>query len=190
MIKPEKTLAVECVFNGKILKLDHELVQTQDGNKSFREIVHHDNSVAMLVIDNDNNVVLVNQWREAIQDFSLEIPAGKIDTRDFGVEINAVKRELNEELGMESNDIQFVHKFYTSTGFTDETIYIYIVKNASLVKDKLPRDKGEFLEIKKVPLGEYFMKIQRGEIVDGKSIMAGMYPTLIKMTDVINNEIN
>ncbi|WP_054670958.1 NUDIX hydrolase [Lentilactobacillus senioris] len=171
----ERVLKSESIYNGAIISVERELVELPDKQTAHREIVHHADAVGILAITNDNKIILEKQWREPVRKPTIEIPAGKLDRRD-GNFVDAVKRELNEEIRYEANNVERITGFYSSVGFSDEYMELYLATDLHPVGQELPpRDKGEFLEIQEKTLEEAMAMVDSGEIEDAKTIMAIWY---------------
>ncbi|USS92892.1 NUDIX hydrolase [Fructilactobacillus ixorae] len=168
----ETEIKSERKYDGEIIRVDQETVRLANGKLAHRDVVHHAAAVAMLVLTDENRMVLEKQWREPAKAVMLEIPAGKLDERDRGNEMHAVQRELNEEVRYQAATIQLLSSFYTSCGFTDEYMYLYLVTDLTPVTTKLPRDAGEFLELGEYTLAEAKELLATGQIQDAKTIMA------------------
>src|SRR5690625_4675186 len=119
----EKTISSRSIFNGKIIDVQVDDVLLPDGNKSRREIVKHPGAVAIIPITEDNKIIFVEQYRKPLERSLIEIPAGKIEPNEKP-EITAV-RELEEETGYTTDQLELVASFYTSPGFADEMIHLY-----------------------------------------------------------------
>ncbi|WP_251576489.1 NUDIX hydrolase [Limosilactobacillus agrestimuris] len=171
----EKTLSEKTVFDGKVIKVAVEEVETPKGLKAQREIVHHVPAVAILALTDDHKMILEKQWRSPIHNTTLEIPAGKVDSRDSDDALHAAKRELNEETRFEAGTIKKISSFYTSIGVLDEFMTLYLATDLTPVKEKLPQDRDEQLVLEKVTLDEALKMIDAGEIEDAKTIMAIYY---------------
>lgn len=164
----EKTVKSKNLYNGKIVKLDIETVLLPNGNITEREIIRHPGAVAILPIDSNENIYFIKQFRKAINDILLEIPAGKLE---IGEEpYKCALRELQEEIGYTSNKLTLINTIYTSPGFADEIIYIY--KAEELVKSQLKKDEDEFIDICIFHKSQVFDMIKNGEIKDAKTIVA------------------
>jgi len=164
----EKTVKSKNLYNGKIVKLDIETVLLPNGNITEREIIRHPGAVAILPIDSNENIYFIKQFRKAINDILIEIPAGKLE---IGEEpYKCALRELQEEIGYTSNKLTLINTIYTSPGFADEIIYIY--KAEELVKSQLKKDEDEFIEICIFHKSQVFDMIKNGEIKDAKTIVA------------------
>lgn len=168
----EKVIASKDIYQGSILDLQKQTVKLVNGEIAYREVVHHAKAVAMLVLTDNNKIILEKQWRAPVKQPMIEIPAGKMDDRDEGNPEKTLIRELNEELRLKSDDFELIHSIYPSVGFSDEFMYIYLVKNLKSVENDLDRDQGEFLEINEYSMYEAEKMIQNGEISDAKTIIA------------------
>ncbi|WP_420842969.1 NUDIX hydrolase [Fructilactobacillus carniphilus] len=168
----ETEIKSDLKYDGEIIRVEQETVRLANGETAHRDVVHHAPAVGMLVITADDKMVLEKQWREPAKAVMVEIPAGKLDDRDRGNEIHAVQRELNEEIRYQAGKIEPLYSFYSSCGFTDEYMYLYLATDLTPVTDELPRDDGEFLEIGEYTLEEAQAMVQAGTIEDAKTIMA------------------
>ncbi|WP_172187219.1 NUDIX hydrolase [Lentilactobacillus kribbianus] len=170
----EKVLKSEPIYNGAIIDVERQLVELPDKDTAHREIVHHANAVGILAITTDNKIILEKQWRAPIKATTIEIPAGKLDRRDANFK-DAVVRELNEETRYRAEQVERITGFYSSVGFTDEYMELYLATGLTPVSSELPRDQGEFLEIQAKTLPEAMAMVKSGEIEDAKTIMAIWY---------------
>ena len=157
-------------YNGIIVDVTVDTITLPDGNTTTRETVIRGNAAAILPIDENNNVVLVKQYRHAAKRLTLEIPAGMLD--DGEDPLICATREMEEETGYKSNNISLMFSIYPAMGFCTEIIHIYKAEN--LYEGKQNFDPDEFIEVIKMPLTEAVKLIHNGEIVDGKSICAIM----------------
>lgn len=169
----EKKLSSEEIYNGKIIRVERETVLTPDGQQAFREIVRHQGAVCVLVVDDQNRMLLVRQWREPLRQVTAEVPAGKIE-RGEDPQMTVV-RELNEEVRLQAQEIALVNTYYTSPGFADEKMYFYVAHQLSPVAQARPQDPGEFLRLQWVTLPEAEQLIAQGEVCDAKTINAIWY---------------
>ncbi|WP_372995609.1 NUDIX hydrolase [Lutispora sp.] len=164
----EKTIKNINIYSGKVVKLDIETVLLPNNKTADREIVRHPGAVAILPIDNLGYIYFVKQFRKAIDNELLEIPAGKIEHGEDPSQ--CALRELQEEIGYTSNKLTYITKIYTSPGFADEKIYIF--KAEELVKSERIKDDDEFINICRFKPGEAFEMIKNGTITDAKTIVA------------------
>ncbi|KIS03077.1 NUDIX hydrolase [Paucilactobacillus wasatchensis] len=174
MSQEEKIISSRCVFNGYIMNVEVANVELPDGRKTTREIVRHAPAVALLAIDDDQKMILMRQWRVAVNQATLEVPAGKVDDRDRDT-VSAANRELNEETGLAAGELTKVSSFYSSVGFSDELMTLFLARKLVPVAHKLPQDNDENLQLIKVSLPKALQMIQSGEICDAKTIMAIYY---------------
>jgi ADP-ribose pyrophosphatase len=164
----EKTIASEQIYKGKIIDLLVDEVSLPDGGTSYREIVKHPGAVAIMAITNDQKLVLVRQYRKALEKTIYEIPAGKLD---IGEEPETcAKRELQEETGYSANIWKKLVGFYTSPGFADEFIHLYEASELSL--GEISPDEDEFIERVELTWDECKEKMLTGEICDAKTLYA------------------
>lgn len=176
----EKVLSTEEIYNGAIIDVERQTVELPDGQTSHREIVRHAKAVGILAIDDQDEMILEKQWRAPVAKTVLEIPAGKVDDRDEADLTHAVYRELNEEIRMVPDRVEKLCGFYSSVGFSDEFMELYLASGLKPVEDKLPRDKGEFLELSTVSLPTALAMIKDGKIEDAKTITAILYWQMLK----------
>lgn len=162
----EKTLESHRIFEGKIIKVRLDKVQLSDGRESEREIVEHVGAVAIVPVDGNNRVYLVSQYRKPLEKMLLEIPAGKLEPGEDPLE--CARRELVEEIGYYPGQMRQIAFYYSSPGFSDEAIYLYLA--TELEPRESPGEEGEFLDLHSMPLDEALDKIMAQEIDDGKTI--------------------
>jgi ADP-ribose pyrophosphatase len=164
----EKTLSTKKLYEGKIIDLHLNHVSLPNGGTSYREIVKHPGAVAVMAITKENKLVLVRQFRKALEKTIYEIPAGKLE---IGEEIEGcAQRELQEETGYTAEKWEKVVGFYTSPGFADE--YIHLFRASQLTLGATSPDHDEFVERVELTLEESIDKINSGEICDAKTIYA------------------
>lgn len=155
------------IYNGKILKLKIENFKFE-GKIIKREIVEHKDAVAILPIDDLGFVYLVKQYRFPVQKEFLEIPAGLVEeNEDYE---KAALRELQEEVGFFSKNLQKIFEGYNSVGFCNEKTIIYIAKD--LVSSKLPEDEDENLTVIKIHIDKLKQMYLNNEINDFKTAIA------------------
>jgi ADP-ribose pyrophosphatase len=157
------------VWSGTLVSAGTGTFVDPDGNEFERDVVHHPGAVVVVpVIDGD--VVLVRQYRAAIDDILLELPAGKRDVADEPVELTA-SRELEEEVGMRAGSLEKLAEFYNSPGFCDEHSFVFM--GLDLTPCGLDRQGVEetHMTIEKVALDDVPGMIERGELTDAKSII-------------------
>ncbi|MDU1707987.1 MAG: NUDIX hydrolase [Anaerococcus vaginalis] len=167
----EKTIKVDNIYEGKILSLRVETVEMPDKKYSKREIVDHVKGVGIIAFDGEDSIYLVRQYRKAIDEFTLEIPAGLVEVNEKPIE--TAKRELQEEIGYKPLDIEYLFDMHASSGFTNDKLSFFLAKN--LEESKLELDEDEFLEKKSYKIEDVYNMVINGEITDAKTIIAVMY---------------
>jgi ADP-ribose pyrophosphatase len=167
MIFEEKTISTERIYEGAILNLRKDKVFIHSGGVSYREIVEHNGGAVAVAITNDGKVVLVRQFRKALERAVLELPAGKIEKGEEPLE--TIIRELKEETGYTAGNIKFLTAFNPSVGYTNETLYIYIATD--LIPGETNFDENEAMDILEVDFEEVHNMVVRGEISDGKTML-------------------
>lgn len=176
----EHVESTETLYDGVIVKLERQQVRLPNGEPATREIVRHVGAVGILALTDDDQLILERQWRAPIAKTTLEIPAGKLDSRDADNIEHAVRRELNEEIRCTPGTLKRINGFYSTVGFSDEYMTLFLATNLKPVAAELPRDQGENLEILTVTKAQAQAMIDRGEIEDAKTIMAIYYWLLQK----------
>lgn len=166
----EKTLSSERVFEGRTINLRLDTVELPNGKKACREIVEHPGAVSIVPILEDGTVILVKQFRAPINRVTLEIPAGKLEPGEAPEHCAA--RELAEETGYTAGRLEHKGTFYTTPGFSNEIMYLYIATDLMPV-DSHP-DFDEFLAGEKIKLEKLLKMAEQGEIIDAKTLV-GIY---------------
>ena len=161
----EKTISSDRVYTGKTISLRVDTVEIPNRGYKKREIVEHNGAVGIIAITRENKVVLVKQYRKAIEKELWEIPAGKIEPGENPKE--SAIRELKEETGYSAQSMKLLHKFYTSAGFSNQKIYIYLAEN--LTSGSQDFDDDEFIEAKEFSLNEVYVMIYNNDIEDAKT---------------------
>ncbi|MDM5189802.1 NUDIX hydrolase [Bacillus sp. DX4.1] len=174
----ERTIATEPIFDGRVIKVRVDEVVLPNGEMSKREIVNHPGAVAIIAVTDEGKIVLVEQYRKALEKEIVEIPAGKLEPGEKP-EITAV-RELEEETGYVCDSMEFVTSFYTSPGFADEILYVYKATGLKKKEDKAALDEDEFVELMELSLEEAISLMQEQRIHDAKTIFALQYLQLQK----------
>ncbi|MFJ7973967.1 NUDIX hydrolase [Psychrobacillus sp. NPDC096389] len=169
----EKTIQTEMKFQGKIITLQVDDVQLPNGKAGKREIVKHPGAVAVIAITEDKKIILVEQYRKALERSIIEIPAGKIEPNE-DPELTAL-RELEEETGYTTKKLQYIQSFATSPGFADEIIHLYLAENIVKVEEKAELDEDEFVELMHVSLEEMESMITTKQIYDAKTAFAFLW---------------
>jgi len=170
------------VFDGWIIKVRVGTFEAPDGSTFERDVVRHPGAVAIAPIDADGNIVLVRQYRSAIDNHLWEIPAGLRDVEGEPLEETA-RRELLEEVGLTAGTITHLSSVHNSVGFCDEQIHIFLATQLTEVQRELTDSPEEVaMEIVRVPIAEAERMIISGEITDAKTII-GVLGTLRGLAD-------
>lgn len=161
----EKTLNSQVVYDGKIMKVRKDEVELINGKHSFREVVEHSGGVTICAL-HDNKILFVKQFRYPLHQEIYELPAGKLE---FGEDPDeACERELEEETGYSAKRWRTLGYIFTSAGFCNEKLYLYLAQELEFV-GKHP-DDGEFLENYEFTISEVEKMIENGQINDAKTI--------------------
>ncbi|GAP00519.1 NUDIX hydrolase [Fructobacillus ficulneus] len=189
MADKEQVIASETIYQGPIFSVEKQKVQLADGTTAQRDIVHHVLAVGVLPLVDEDHAILVRQWRAAAGDFVLEIPAGKVDSRDHGDQKAACEaaaiRELNEEIRYHPGHLEEFALGYEGVGFTDAQMAFYLASEMQPLSgdDKLPRDHGESLDLVTLSFAEMTTLYQDGKLNDIKTLMAYFYWTNWRMNN-------
>lgn len=162
----EEQLNAEYLYKGKIINLRRDTARLPDGSKALREVVEHPGGVCVAALTDENEVLLVRQFRYPYFEEILEIPAGK---RDFPDEdpLECGKRELREETGASAEKYTFLGQLYPTPGYCGEIIWLYAATGLSF--GECDPDDDEFLQTVRMPFDEAIERIMSGEIKDAKT---------------------
>lgn len=162
----EKTLSSKLIYEGRAVKLRVDTVQMPSGRQTTREIVEHVDCVAIIAVDADDNVLLVNQFRKPVEKELLEIPAGCIDPGESPVD--CVCRELREETGYLPRKVERLGGFYSAPGYCTEYLHLYLATD--LTSNPLHAEDTESIQLIRVPISQILSLITSGTLCDAKSI--------------------
>lgn len=169
-IEVEKTLKSEKIYQGKILSLRIDTIEMPNKKYSKREIVEHKSAVVIIAIKG-TKLLMVRQFRKAVEKTLLEVPAGLVQIQETPVQ--AASRELEEETGYLCENPKYIMEFYTSPGYSDEKIDLFLAED--LVKTEQNLDDGEFIEVEEIEIEELRKKVLYGEVQNASSIIAINY---------------
>ena len=169
----EKTLSSNTLYEGKIIELRVDEVELPNGERSKRELIKHPGAVAIIALTDDNKLVLVEQFRKALERTIIEIPAGKIEQGEDPAQ--TAIRELEEETGYKANEFVYIQSFATSPGFADEIIHLYLGTSLQKVENPAPGDEDEFIGLLECSIEEIEAMLKDGRIYDAKTAYAVLY---------------
>ena len=169
-------LATRRLYSGRVLNLDLDTVRFPDGSTGELEMIRHSGASAVVPVLSagtlaDPEILLIRQFRHAADGVIWEVPAGRLDP---GEEPEAcARRELLEETGYRAGRLRRLTTLYTTPGFTDERIHLFVA--SELEEDRHRREPDEFLETVRLPLSRSLEMVASGEVSDGKTIAALLF---------------
>jgi ADP-ribose pyrophosphatase len=171
LIETAELLSSEVVFECALFKVRHDKLIEPGGKKSERDVIRHNGSVVILALDNEKNkkdpwVVIERQYRHAANQFLWELPAGKLDAGEEPVA--GAKRELEEETGYTAKKWRPLVEYYASPGFLGESMKVFVAEG--LIAGHAHPEEDEEIELRLVRLSEVLTMIEKGAILDGKTL--------------------
>ncbi|HHT45593.1 MAG TPA: NUDIX hydrolase [Fastidiosipila sp.] len=163
----EESLATQKTYEGRLFSTEQMEVRLTDGHRSTREIVRHPGGAAVVAVTDEGKVLLVSQYRIAVDSILAEIPAGKLEEKEDP--FVCAKRELAEETGYTATKWQSLGAFYPSPGYLDEKLHLYLA--TGLVRGTPHPDEGERLFVHEWPFDDVLEKIEANELTDAKTII-------------------
>ncbi len=163
----EQTEEVQGIFSGKIINVHTDKITLVDGTEAQREVVDHPGGVAIVGLTENNEVLMVRQFRYPYKETIYEIPAGKLEKGEDPRE--AAIREFREECGAVAEKFEPLGEIYPTPGYCGEIIRIFYATDLTFGEQEL--DEDEYLEVIKMPFSECVAKIMSGEIKDAKTIV-------------------
>lgn len=169
-------LAAERLYTGRVLNLDRDLVRFPDGSTGELEMIRHPGAAAVVPFLEDPRapdpeLVLIRQFRHAADGYIWEIPAGRLDPGEPPEA--CARRELEEEAGLAALEIRRLTTIFTTPGFTDERIHLFLAVGLDRASHR--REPDEFLEVHRLRWTRVLELIRSGELVDGKTLAALMF---------------
>lgn len=162
----EKTIAEKVIYSGKVVHLQVDQVELPNGKQATRELIKHPGAVAVIAFTSEERLLLVRQYRKALERVTLEIPAGKLEAGEEP--LLCAQRELAEETGYQAREWKHLVSFYTSPGFADEYVHLYVAED--LIPGTVHPDPDEFVEQVELTWEECQEALQNGEICDAKTV--------------------
>ena len=169
-------LSTRRVYTGRVINLDVDTVRFPNGSTGELEMIRHPGASAVVPFlsdpaGDDPQVMLIRQYRYAAERYLYEIPAGRLD--DGEAPEACARRELREETGCEAMRVEPLITMYTTPGFTDERIHLFLAEG--LTRGPVAREADEFIEVETMPISRALSLVERGEIVDGKTALGLLY---------------
>lgn len=170
MIFEEKTISSEIVYEGPVFNVRKHKVVTP-GGESWRDIIEHSGGAIMVAVTDEGKVIVERQYRKALEQGFIELPAGKADPGEEP--LITASRELAEETGYIASSVKHLVSFYPTCGYSNEHLHIYICRG--LVKGETHWDRDECIEIMEYDVDELIDLIMKGKIEDGKTIIGILF---------------
>jgi ADP-ribose pyrophosphatase len=163
-------------YSGRVISLDEDQVRFPDGSIGALELVRHPGASAVVPLlgrpeEVDPELLLIRQYRYAADGYLYEIPAGRLDPGETPAE--CARRELLEETGYRAESVQPLFTMFTTPGFTDERIHLFLATGLEAGEHR--READEFLELVPTKLSRALSMVERGEIQDAKTALALLY---------------
>ncbi len=159
----------ELVYRGAIIDLYKDTIKTPDDKIEYYDFIKHQGAAAVIPVREDGKILMVKQYRNALDRFTIEIPAGGLANADEPTKL-AAARELEEETGYYSDDLELLITVRTTIAFCNEKIDIYVAKN--LIKTEQHLDEGEYVYVLEFDIEELVKMALDGTIEDSKTISA------------------
>ncbi len=162
-----KRLKRELKYKGAIVDMYSDTIAVPNGNIAHWDFIHHNGAAAVVPVTADGKILMVRQFRNALDRYTLEIPAGGLLTPDEP-KIQCASRELEEETGYRSEHLEFLLSINTTVALCDELIEVYVARD--LIPSHQHLDEDEYVEVKAYTLDELCRMIFAGELRDGKTV--------------------
>ena len=171
MAEEFKRLDRKLVYHGTIIDYYRDTIQVPNGNIVIWDFIKHKGAAAVVLVTDEGKILMVRQYRNALERYTLEIPAGALDTADEPG-ITCASRELEEETGYRSENLEWLINLRTTVAFCNEKIEIYVAQDLKPTHQHL--DEDEFIDVYAYSVDELCEMIYSGKIEDGKTIAAIM----------------
>lgn len=172
----EKTIGSEMIYRGRVVTLRKDIAQLEDGREATREVIEHPGGVCVVAVDENDNLLLVRQFRYPMGQALLELPAGKLEYGEDPFECG--KRELEEETGCTAAVYHPLGQLFPTPAYDCEVIHIYYAKELSKTNQHL--DDGEFLTVESVPFEKVVDMVLANEIRDAKTQIGVLKAKLLR----------
>lgn len=162
----------EHIYKGMVFDLYHDEVTLPDSNTAGRDCIYHNGGAAVVALTNEDEILFVRQYRYVCGEETLELPAGKLDSKDEDPFL-AAKRELKEETGAKADYFVKIGESYSTPGFCNEKIHLYFAKSLTFGEQQL--DDEEFLNVVRIHKDTAVSMAKNGEIKDLKTLAGILY---------------
>jgi ADP-ribose pyrophosphatase len=164
------------IYTGRIINLDIDTVRFPNGSTGELEMIRHPGASAVVPFlsdpgGEDPQILLIRQYRYAAERYLYEVPAGRLDAGE-APDVCA-RRELKEETGCEAERVEYLTTIYTTPGFTDEKIHVFMA--VGLTRGEIAREADEFIETETMSLSHALSLVEKREIEDAKTVVALLY---------------
>ena len=169
MAEEFKRLDRKLVYHGTIIDYYRDTIQVPNGNIAEWDFIGHKGAAAVVPVREDGKLLMVRQYRNALDRYTLEIPAGKLDSPDEA-KIDCAYRELEEETGYRCDHLEYLMSVNTTIAFCDEALDIFLARDLKKTHQHL--DPDEEIEVEAWELSDLLKRIYAGELTDGKTVSA------------------
>lgn len=166
----ERILKTTRAFDGRLVKVDAVDIELPNGHQTTHEVIRHPGAVAIIALDDEGRMLVVRQYRTALERVTIEVPAGKIDPGEDPA--NAVTRELAEETGYVAGTVRRLATIAVAVGYSDELIHLYMATD--LVPGQAHPDEDEFVLAEWVEVDSLIDSVLDGRIEDSKTVIAAL----------------
>ena len=163
---PVKRLNRELKYQGTILKIDEDTVEA-NGHEAHWDFIHHNGAAAVVPVTKEGKLLMVRQYRNALDRYTLEIPAGALDFPEEP-KLDCAHRELEEETGFKTEKLEYLLSLNTTIAFCDEAIDVFLARN--LIPSEQHLDPDEEIEVEEWELSDLLDLIYSGKMTDGKTV--------------------
>lgn len=163
----EEKVASQVLYKGVIVNVRKDTVLLPNGKEASREVIEHPGAVAIVPVTDAGEYILVRQYRHATGEILLEIPAGKLDKGE--APDDCARRELEEETGYAASELKRIASVFTTPGFTNEIIHIYLARGLTATSQHT--DEDEFLEVEYYSRETVRTMLANGELKDAKTAL-------------------
>lgn len=167
-----RLLGTEQIFTGRVISLHRDRVLMSDGSVAEREVVDHPGAVAVVALDDDGTILLVNQYRHPVRTRLDELPAGLLDVEGEPA-LHAAQRELAEEAGVTASEWHVLLDLFTSPGMSNEAIRLFLARGLAAVPEGerfRPEHEELTLTVERVPLAAAVARVRAGELTNAAAV--------------------